>query len=77
MVKDALDRNIVVGDFVFHHGRVYKVYKVNPKKSEFGYDLLRVNNARGWQLMSLKSLKSRDCCLINSEDVLPWILKGA
>ncbi len=70
MVKDAIGREIAIGNFVFYSGRVYRVKNFAKDGKQ-----IALNNATGWQLVRNKMKPGAECCLIEDTAVTMWLLK--
>ena len=50
MIKDAIGREIVIGNAVFYNGQVYRVKKIAKDGTR-----VALNYATGWQLVNEKN----------------------
>ena len=62
MIVDALKREIIVGNFVFHIGRFYVVTRVTNRK-------VYVNNLQGWKLVADKAIDPSKALIVSEQDV--------
>ena len=71
MIKDAICREIFIGNSFFYNGQVYRVKKIAKDGKR-----VALNYATGWQLVNDKIKSGVECCLIEDTSALTmWLLK--
>lgn len=72
---DLLDRPINPEDYVVFHNNIYQVVEVG--KARYGNNgpvrIILLDKSKTTRPVNKNS---RDCCLLNKDEVLLWILKG-
>lgn len=73
--KDAIGREISVGDFVYSHNYLYEVVEVGAARTSGGGDVKIILIDKSPTTRPVKR-NSREMAILSKDDVLLWMIKG-
>lgn len=71
---DMLERPINIDDFVVFHNNIYQVLGVG-RKNGYGHGPVKIVLVDKSKTTRPVIKQSSDCCLVNKDEVLIWLLK--
>jgi hypothetical protein len=73
MVKDHLDQEVIPGNYVFYHGRLYKVERTTEGQGPVDNFVHLQYAGEKYELVRLKRVSSREVCLVDATVALNYI----
>ena len=73
-ITDAIDQELVVGDFVVFYSNIYQVKSVGATKYENGSGMVRMKIVNNPNAKSVNK-HSKDIAKLDQQQVLLWMLK--